>query len=224
MPNANYPKTHPDKKLKCGSCQWFLSGYNGNNCRRVREVEADTQACVEFTAFLKDPFHALSQDKYILSLKEALKAARFRLSDDVVEELKGYILDQDFNDYRIGTDRDLQRLHESLLLIIQYQARVSQIFTMIIDTKHELEKIQRHFLMWLSSKYTVYKDLKNESLRKAACDRILPEIIPIQQNIDKVYSLAKYADETLEKNDWRIRAILGSADKHKFIERDVRRY
>jgi hypothetical protein len=224
MPPVNMPQTHADaatKKLTCGSCQWFNSGLQGNNCRKLREVEVDTPACIEFTVILKDQFHEISKDKTILQLREELRHNRFKVDDKILEELRGYVIQEDFTKFRFGTQQDVGTMQQALMQIVTYRSRVSFIYTSMIDIQVELESKVKTAKMWLVSKYKTYQDLKNEEMREAALNRLLPELIPITTSLNKVVLTAKHLDEKLDKNDWTLRTILESVQKSHFKERIV---
>lgn len=224
MPPKDMPPAHAEaatKKLVCGSCQWFNSGLDGNNCRKLRDVEVDTIACVEFTTLLKDQFHEVARDKIILQIREMLRHNRFKVDTSLLEELRGYVINEDFTKYKYGTQQDIATMQRSLMQVVSYRARVSFIYTSMIDVQVELETELRQAKMWLYSKYKVMIDLKNEEMREAALHRLLPELIPITASINKVILTSKYLDEKLDKNDWTLRAILDSVQKSHFKERIV---
>jgi hypothetical protein len=209
------------KKLICGSCQWFNSGFDGTHCRKTREVLVDTPACIEFTALLKDPFHEVARDKNILKIREDLKHNRFKIDGGLLEELRGYIINEDFSKYRFGTQQDITHLQETLMRVVSYRARVSFIYTTTIDVQVELEAELLRAKMWLYSKYKVVQDLKNEEMREAAFHRLIPELIPIKTAINKLMLTARHLDEKLDKNDWTLRTILESIQKSHFKDRIV---
>lgn len=212
----NMPAVHPDAEIKqyqCGGCQWFSAGFQGKNCQKLREVVVDTPACVEYTLLLPDYLALAAKDKYILQIRESLKHQKYTTADILLDELKGYIVQLDSRPFDYGSRQDIVDIITALQKIVSYRSRVSIIYTTSIETKYEVEEMQRYIQLWLSSKYTVYRDLKNEMLRTAAVDRLVPELLPLQKNLSKVQSTAKYLDERLDSNDWTLRAILTTAEK-----------
>jgi len=210
------PPVHPEaeaKSLMCGSCQWFISGFNGNNCQKTRYVTFDTIACREFTLPLDDPFFPIVQDKYIQGVRESIRSPRFTIDNSILVEMQGYIIDDDFTKYRFGTKQDLEAINITLKKIIQLRARMSTLFTSLIDIKYELEELLDHSNLWLYSKYASIRELKNENMRKAILLRIIPEVIDISKNLEKNMATAKYVERHLENNEMTLAKILGSSEK-----------
>lgn len=211
-----------DKKLFCASCQWFSSGLNGQTCRKLREVEVTTPACVEYTIIMKDPFHEVARDKKLLQIREVFGTNKaFLIHPDILSELASYAtkLREDFVDKRFGTAHDLHTLQQGLFDIVSFRARVSSIYTNLLDIQYEVEKNKREANSWLYSKYDVWRDLKNEGSREAAFDRIIPEVVGIQSSLNKAIATAKYIDDVLNKNDWTLRTILESVQRSQFRDK-----
>lgn len=210
------PRDHPqakDKNLTCGTCQWFSAGFKGGSCRKLRGVEISSIACVEYTERLKDVFHEITQDKYIQGIKDSFNHPRWKIDTSLLEELRGYIISDDLLSKRYGTQQDLEAVAVALKKVIAYRSRVSTIYTSILDLHYELKELQSHINLWLYSKYAKVRELKNDTMRKAAIERLVPEMVAVQKDIDKTLALAKYLDEKLGENDWTLRAILSSAEK-----------
>lgn len=209
------PHQHPEadkKSYKCSSCQWFTAGYSGN-CQTYRGVTIDTKACIEYQQPQADSMAEAFVDKYLIGLRESFKHPIFRLDASLAQELSGYLLDESLSNMHIGSFQDLTAIQELLRKILAYRARVSNIYTSIIDIKHELEEKISYANLWLFSKHKAYKDLKNVAARKAAFDRILPEIIPIKKNIAKLEATAKYVDDRLDANERLLSKILASSER-----------
>lgn len=216
IPTQEMPPVHPEaeaKSLMCGSCQWFMAGFNGSNCQKVRSVSFDTLACREYTLPLDDPFYPIVQDKYIQGIREALRLPKFIIDDSILVEMRGYVIEDDFNKYKFGTKQDLEAINITLKKIIQLRARISTIFTSLLDIKYELEELLDHSNLWLYSKYSSVRELKNEGMRKAVLLRILPELIDINKNLEKSISLSKYVEKHLENNEMTLAKILSSSEK-----------
>lgn len=210
------PRSHPEaesRKLACGTCQWFNSGFQNKTCRVTREVVVDTVACVEYTERMPDLFYNLLQDKYFQGIREELRHNRFKLNESILTEIRGYILNNDFQNFRYGSKQELESVAKALLQIVGYRARVSTIHTSLIDMEHDLEELLSHVWLWMYAKHPMVKELKNDTMRKAALDRVLPEVMPIKRNLYKALALAKYVDERLDKNEWTLRTVLESAGK-----------
>lgn len=209
----NMPQTHPDalsKGLVCGGCQWYTSGFRGN-CQTIREVAVDTQACIEYTKVLKDVFFEILTDKFLLGIRQELKHKKFLIAESIFDELKGYVIDQDFDNFKYGSQQDLELLTKTLLKTVPLRARVSTIYTTLIDIQHDFDELIERAWMWMYSKYSLIRDLKNEAIRKSAMDRVLPEVLVIRKNINKGLELSKFLDEKLDKNEWALKAALESA-------------
>lgn len=217
MPNENYPKVHPNAKsgtLVCGRCQWFASGFNGATCQKIRDVQIDTPACVEFKEYLEDQFHEVMDDKYIHGVRESLRGNRFKLNEQaILEELRTYNLDHNLMQFTYGSTQDLESVGVAMRKIVAYRARVSSIYTSLIDMQHDLDEIMSQASLWLYSKYPMIRDLKNETQRKAAFDRLVPEQIFISKSISKLMATSKYVDEKLDSNERALGRILSSAEK-----------
>lgn len=210
------PPTHAEaesKQLKCGSCQWFGSGFNGQTCFAARQVELETPACIEYVSKLKDPFHEITRDKYINAIRDALKTRKFNLSDTLIDELRGYVVGDNLANLNFGDSKDIMRMSQILADIVRHRARVTTIYTQAMETKHDLEEMSDHISLWLYSKYAVVRELKNEVQRKAAENRLLPELMPIRKNLHKVLDLAAHLDNRLDATERTVRTILDSMEK-----------
>jgi len=218
------PPKHPEaesKGLICGACQWFSAGFNGNSCQKTRLVEFDTMACREFTLPLDDPFHEIViKDKYIHGIREDLRRPRFNIDESISEEMRGYVIDTDLTKYSFGSVQDMEAISDTLKKIIQYRSRLSSIYTTLIDVKYDFEARQQHYNLWLNSKYACIRELRNDTMRKAAMARILPEIIDISRSLEMNLALAKHAEEHLENNERTLSKILGSSEKLWFSKED----
>ena len=170
------PPQHPEaeaKSMMCGSCQWFLAGFNGSNCQTDRLVDFDSLACREFTPPFNDPFQHIIQDKYIQGIREALRSHKFLIDSSILTEIRGYIVEDDFIKFKYGTKQDLESVNLTLKRIIQFRSRISTIYTSLIDIKYEFEELQNHCNLWLHAKYESIRELKNESMRKNGRDSLL---------------------------------------------------
>lgn len=211
------PRDHPEaqvKNLKCGTCQWFMSGYGNNNCRNLRGVDITSVGCLEYTTILEDPFHEIASDKYIKSIRSNLASPKFKIdSTSLMEELKSYIVDASYLNQQYGSTQDLESIDRALRTIVAYRARVSNIYTTLIDLKYDHEELINQATLWIFSKYQMVRDLKNEMARKTALDRSLPESIPLSKNLEKLLTSSKYIDEKLTQNEFTFKAILSSSEK-----------
>lgn len=202
------------KSLMCGSCQWFSVGFNGANCQKIRSVEFNTMACREFTLLLEDPFYDIvTKDKYIQGIRDEMRSPKYIIDDSILVEMRSYVVEDDFAKNSFGTTQDLEAINVTLKKIIQFRARISTLYTSLIDVKYEFEELQKHSDLWLYSKYSCIRELKNESMRKAAMMRILPESIDITKTLEKNLVTAKYVEEHLDNNERTLTKILGSSEK-----------
>ena len=221
MPNSNYPGQHPEAEaedVRCGMCQWFKAGFNNSgDCNKSRDVQADTYACVEYTQPLLDSFQDIATDKYIIGIRQKLRTNRFRLDgESILEELRSYIIEQDLTKSKLGTKQDLQQVNGYLRLIIANRSRVSTIYTSLIDNRHELEELEHYAELWLYSHYAKMTNLKNESMRRSAMFRIIPELVPIKKTLKKLMATAEYIDKKLDTAEHTLAKILSSSEKLLF--------
>lgn len=220
MPNGKYPGEHPEAEADetyCGSCQWYKAGFgDSGNCSVTREVEALTLACVEYTEPLMDGFQEILCDKYVLGVRKQLTAPKFNVDDSILEELRNYVVEDDFSQHRFGTQQDLEEINRYLRKIVVNRSRVSTIYTSLIDTKYELEELLQHAELWLYSKYSKMTTLKNEAIRNAAMNRILPEQIPVKKNLKKCLTVAEYIDKKFDSTEFTLSKILASSEKLLF--------
>jgi len=218
------PETHPEaeaKHLMCGSCQWFASGFNGKTCQKSRLVKYDTLACKEFTLPLYDPFFEVTQDKYILGIREVLRSNKFKIDESIIAELRSYVVEDGFTKYKFGTTQELECINSVLKKIVQLRARVSALFTSMIDIKYDFDELSTHSQLWLYSKYQLIRDLKSEGMRKIIISRLLPETIHISKNLEKNMATAKYIENHLECNEQTLIKILNSSEKLWFSRERV---
>jgi hypothetical protein len=213
LPNQNYPGPLPETSLTCGQCQWYSAGYNGQNCQKTREVLAETTACPEFTEVLTDPFHAVAKDKYVVGVRQEMKSSRFRINPDLFDEIRGCIVSYTFQKRDLANAHDMLQLQEYLTTIVSNRSRISSIFTHAIDVSADVEGLIDKLQLWVYSKYEIMRELKNEGLRKAAFNRLMPEYVDVNRDIQKLMETARYVDKKLQEDEGTIRAVLTSADK-----------
>lgn len=221
MTNPNYPGQHPEAEaedVRCGSCQWFKAGFGASgSCQKNRDVTESTYACIEYTQPLLDSFQDIAADKYILGIRQKLRSNTFRLDgESILEELRSYIIEQDLSKSKLGTKQDLIEINNYLRRIIANRSRVSTIFTSLIDTKHELEELEHYAELWLYSNYAKMTNLKNESMRRSAIFRILPELVQIRKNLKKLMATGEYIDKKLDTAEHTLAKIMGSSEKLMF--------
>jgi len=217
------PAAHPEaegKNLTCGSCQWFTAGYKGNHCQKRRGVDHHTLACKEYTLPLEDPFMDIIQDKYIQGIRRNLRTNRFKVDVSITEELRSAVIGDDLIQGTFGSKQDLEGIAEVLRKVISLRSRVSTIYTSLLDVKHEMEEVIQHCHMWLYSKYSSHmKELKNDTMRKSAIHRVLPELMHLQKVVEGNLALAKYTDDRLDANERTLSKIIGSSEKLYFSKR-----
>lgn len=218
MPNVNYPGQHPEAEaedVRCGTCQWFKAGFgDSGSCQKNRDVVETTYACFEYTQPLMDTFQDIATDKYVLGIRQKLRTNRFRLDgESILEELRSYIIEQDLTKSKLGTKQDMQEINQYLRKIIANRSRVSMIYTSLIDTRHELEELEHYAELWLYSHYAKMTNLKNESMRRSAMYRILPELVPIKKNLKKLMATGEYIDKKLDTAEHTLAKILQSSEK-----------
>lgn len=206
------PPPHKNPTLQCGSCQWYHSGFEGNNCKRTRGVDLITQACIEYTAPLADPFREIvAQDKYVDGINNAFTSSKFTIdSDAILTELRSYIVDESVITFNYGGQQDPDAIIKALQKTISFRARVSNILTTLIDLQHDFQELQEKATLWIFSKYALIRDLKNESMRKTAFDRIFPASVALQSKLKKLQATAAHIDSKLDRNERTLETILNS--------------
>ena len=213
-------KIHPDaekKKLVCGQCQWFAAGYKGITCKKERGVSLDTIACEEWREGIKDPWAIFRGDKYIQGLRQDLaEVIKIGVFDSYRRELAGYNLHIDNLDFALGQHQSSLALQKALQTIVGYRYRVSEMFTLTIEYKKDLEKFRDKTYIWLSSTYPEVKDAKNEKSKEVALYRAVPELVELENLIEKTLDIAKYIDGKLDSNDRTIQLMLKSVGQTYF--------
>lgn len=214
----NMPAEHPSAlkdNLTCGTCQWYLTGYLGRSCRSLREVEPNTRACLEYEEYMNDPFTSIcNNDKLITELRKDLKNNYDIEDSELISEVNSYILKTDnLTTQQLGVNQNLTQIVITLKSVLAIRQRLSQINTSVIDLNANYEEVLTKARMWVYARYKVVRELKNEQLRTAAFDRILPEKIPIEKKLHKVMALIKYLDEKLKDNEYTIRMIIQASEK-----------
>lgn len=216
----NMPERHLEadaKKLVCGSCKWFRSGYKGITCQKTREVELETPACVEYVTITNDPFMVFARDKYLLDIRKEIRDnSRIELYKKFRTEVSGYLLDIDGLNLALGSHQSSVALQEALKKIVSYRYRVSEIYTSMSEFKADIEAMSEKVYVWLVSNYEEIRDLKNEKLRHMAVQRSVPELVELTHEINKTVDIAKYIDGKLDKNDSTIQAMLRSVNSTHF--------
>jgi len=220
VPNARYPGQLAEAEAedtRCGHCQWYKAGFgDSGNCSVTREVEAFTYACVEYTEPLQDGFYEIINDKYVMGVRKRLASPRFNLDDSLLEELRGYVVEEEFSQHRFGSQQDLEEINRYLRKIVVNRSRVSTIYTSLLDTKYDFEELIQHAELWLYSKYPKMTNLKNEVMRRAALDRLVPEQIPLRKKLKKFSAVAEYIDKKFESTEFTLSKILASSEKLLF--------
>jgi hypothetical protein len=221
------PREHPEAKtrnLTCGSCQWINSGFENKTCSNSRGVGVSTTACVEYTEVYEDRFYDIARDKWILDLRKRLKQNKFKISDSLINEIDGYIVDFDYTNFQFGSKQDLEATAKTLLKIVSFRARISTIYTSALDIKSELDEVIHYANLWIQSKhFGVMKELRNEEARQAALHRVLPEVIPIQTKLSKILQKSKLLDDKLNANEWTLRSVLETASRLVYSKEGTQR-
>lgn len=207
----NMPDEHPEanlRKLTCGSCQWFTAGYKGSNCRKTRDVEPMTPACVEYTPIFEDPYHEASKDKYLVGVSSEIASEYYQIDQSIIKEMKDYIVNLEGAVGGMGRNAESNALNNKLKEIVAYRARVTTVTSDIIEIKSFLSEKVDNANMWLYSKYPFMMELRNEEQRRAAFDRILPTYRPVKTSLDRLQATVDLIDSKLDKNERTIRSIL----------------
>ena len=209
----NMPKNHPEasiRKLVCGGCQWFTAGYEGEDCRKLRDVEATTTACIEFKPIFSDPYHDASSDKFIAGIRTKLTSNYFLIDPKVIVEIKGYVVNLETLVDGMGRNAEFNALNSALKKVVAYRARVTDILSDCIELKSHLNRLVDQANMWLYSKYEVFRELKNDKQRQAGFDRVIPEYSPVATQMDILIKTVELVDGKLDKQERTIKSILES--------------
>lgn len=206
------PKEHAlaqTKKLTCGSCQWFTAGYEGNNCQKTRGVVIDEPACFEYAEVKPDPFVEMAKDKYIqqirAEIRESLKVETYKA---LATEVQKFLIHIQTYSATAGQVKEAQVLKEALQMVVACRYRVSEIYTTALDHEAKLDKLKEKIYVWLLSRYSEMRDMKNEKLKQAAVYRVAPEILEFESEIGRLKKLSGYIDSKIDSNDKTIQKIL----------------
>jgi hypothetical protein len=219
---ANKPQDHPNaaaKNLVCGMCQWFGNGLNGEDCQKTRAVAFTSTACVEYSSPSDNLYHACEQDKLIREARTQLQKPTFRLSDTILDELRGYVLDPDLAAHPFGTQAELNELVASIKKIVAYRARVATIYSTLVETEYNFQQLFKQAEAQLYSHYATIRNLKNDTQREAAINKIIPEVLTIRTRLKKMLATATYVDEKLKETEGSLRSVLSVSEK-LFFSRD----
>jgi hypothetical protein len=206
------PITHPEaaeKSLSCGGCQWFK---HGTNCIKSRLVEPTTEACVEYHEMLPDLYSQMLNEKVIEKLREAFAQPRLRVDMSLVDEMRGYLLDDNLN-FPHGSAADLEAISLCAKRLLNSKSRVSSIFAAILEAKHDYEELNRDAAAWLYAHYPAIRNLKNEAQRQAAFDHLFPESVKVQQSIKKVTAIAEKVEDKLALGEKFLKIISSTSER-----------
>jgi hypothetical protein len=204
-------------RLVCGSCSWFSVGYKGITCQKTRKVLLDTPACVEYKAGVKDPWAIFKADKYLIELrKDLMSVLETKVFDTYVTEITKYNVHLNELNFALGQHQSSFALQKALQTLVGYRYRVSEIFTTVITYKKDLEKFIEKTYIWLASTYPEVREAKNEKAKQVALYRAIPELIEIENLIEKTMDVAKYVDGKLDSNDRTIQLMLKSVGSTYF--------
>ncbi len=205
---------HPEcskRKLVCGSCAWFSVGYKGITCQKTRKVILDTPACVEYKEGVKDPWAIFRTDKYLMELrKDLITVVEGKSFEGYIGEITRYNVNLNELDFNLGQHQSSLALQRALQTLVGYRYRVSEIFTTVLTYKKDLEKFKEKTYIWLSSTYPEVREAKNEKAKEVALYRALPELLEVENLIEKTMDVSKYVDGKLDSNDRTIQLMLKS--------------
>jgi hypothetical protein len=197
--------------LKCGGCVW-LDHPVSNPCRIRRGATDDTQACVEHTEKAKDQYSEMETDPVIIRIRDLFRKPKFRVDPSLVDELRSYT-NENLVQFPFGSAQELEAVAMQLKKLVHYRFRVGSIQTSALEVKHDFEELYGELMSWLYSHYPTIRALKNDAQRTAVFHRLVPEILSVNKNIEKVLEAAKTTSEALEAGEWSLRAILGANEK-----------
>jgi hypothetical protein len=180
-------------------------------------VVLDTPACVEWKEGIKDPWAVFRSDKYLLAMREdMMRVLETKSFEGYITELSGYIVKIENLNFSLGQHQSAFHLQVGLQTVVGYRARVSEIFTTIIQYNKELEKFKEKAYVWLSSSYPEVREAKNEKAKEVALSRAIPELLELEKIIEKTLEVARYIDGKLDKNDMTIGNMLKSVSTTYF--------
>lgn len=224
----NMPQPNGDKRLKCGQCKWYYIGYRGKTCQKTREVQTDTQACIEFLAYANNPLYIIKSDKYINELERSIQSLAEEYLKKIEMELDTYHL------FKVDDLDARSYMAESEMLQLSHQFEICQAYTdRVVEIKVELgarnaefQSLMKDAQGYLFTSYTDHvRTLKNDSERVAFYRNILPRLSASIDRLESVleraalihtnlkdthYSLCRTQDGALEIWKSRIQGIVSN--------------
>jgi hypothetical protein len=196
MAPINMPAPNPDKRLNCGSCKWLYAGHEGKTCAVLRQVEAATPACIEWSKYMPSPFHAIEQDKYIKQLEASMVALSESFLKQKSKELDGYKLykKEEFNDKdprSYISDDTMLLLSHRFELCQAYMERVVELRNELGETLGSLKSLRKDANAYLFSQYNEQiRSLKNDSERDTFARNAFPKLARAIDQIETVIEKA----------------------------------
>jgi len=212
---VNMPAAHQDLRLKCDGCRWFRTGFKGQNCRKTRQVEVTTQACIEFIPYRPGVFDSIQSDKYVRDLEKTLEVFTEEYLKKVSKEADQYMLvrepSKDPQSYM--TDEQMAGLAHQFQLCQGYLDRVLDARNTLHEKMAEMQSLSKDAQAYLFGSYVeTIRGLKNDSERLAfyrhatpalygAIDRlesVLEKFERVYQNLkDTHFNMARTQDAAL---------------------------
>jgi hypothetical protein len=187
---VNMPLAHEDKRLRCVQCKWYYVGFEGNTCRKTREVVADTQACIEFLPYKPGAFESIHKDKFLRELESSAQAFTDEFLKSQSKELnqysKIYNKEKDIPTDPMDKLSDERMMAQSVKfdMCATYMERVLEIKHTLLEKSTTLQSLMKDAQAYLISSYPdQIHTLKNDTERQAFNRMALPHL---SKAIDKL--------------------------------------
>jgi hypothetical protein len=225
MAPINMPPPHADVRLTCDGCRWFRTGFKGQNCRKTRQVETTTHACMEFIPYRPGVFDSIQSDKYVRDLEKTLEVFTDQFLKSVSKEVDQYVVvgtaPRDPESYL--TDEQMAGLAHRFQVCQSYLDRVLDLRNTLSEKRGEMQSLAKDAQAYLFGAYTeTIRGLKNDIERMAfyrhatpalygAIDKletVLEKLDRAYQNLkDTHFNLARTQDAALAVWNARIQTI-----------------
>ena len=197
----NMPATHQDRNLKCIHCKWFHIGFEGKTCRVTRQVEGETQACIEFQHFRASPYDVLTKDKFLREMERNIQIFSDEYLETISQELGQYKLSKgtklDFG--QMASEEKLIELAQKFETCQAYTDRVIEIKNQLNQKGMELQRYMKDAQGYIFSHFTEQaRGLKNEAERGMFYRNAMPSLFHAIEKLDTVVQKAQTIHQNLK--------------------------
>jgi hypothetical protein len=189
----NMPLAHEDKRLKCIQCKWYHIGFEGKTCQQVRQVVADTPACIEFVAYKPTVFEVIHKDKFLRELEKSAQTFTDDFLKQQRKELDQYTKIYD-KDKVVGADPMEKLSDENMMAQTQkfdvcatYMERVLEIKHQLLEKSTLLQSLLKDAQAYLLTSYPdQIHQLKNDTERQSFNRMALPYLCKAVDKLESV--------------------------------------